>query len=314
MPTYNRAHLLGRAVKSVLAQTFQDYELIVVDDASTDTTEELVHSFHDPRIVYLRHECNRGASAARNTGIRAARGEYVAFQDSDDEWLPEKLARQLEVFRTTSLPSVGIVTCPVYSVHDEGRKIMERSPRPLAQGWVYKVLLTRVGAGLRVPFSTQCLLVRREALGEDNLFDETLSRAEDWDFVLRLSRRWQIVSVQQPLVIYHVHSGFRLTTQRNQVETAEQIISKHYDELAAEPAILARSYYRLAWLSCRDGQRGKCRRNVARVLGLRRWHLKALILYGLTLGPDHRLFKPLYRVVSRTRHRLRWLKYRLGRG
>lgn len=91
IPTYNRAHLVGRAIQSVLNQTYQDFEIIVVDDGSTDNTEEVVKSFNDPRIRYIRHDQNRGGSAARNTGIKMARGEYIAFQDSDDEWLPEKL-------------------------------------------------------------------------------------------------------------------------------------------------------------------------------------------------------------------------------
>ena len=101
IPTYNRAHLVGRAIRSVLNQTYQDFEIIVVDDGSTDNTEEVVKSFNDPRIRYIRHEKNRGGSAACNTGIRAARGEYIAFQDSDDEWLPEKLEKQMQVFENT---------------------------------------------------------------------------------------------------------------------------------------------------------------------------------------------------------------------
>src|SRR5438132_12765470 len=100
--THNRARLLRRAIHSVLAQTFEDWELLVVDDGSTDNTETIAVSLQDLRICYLRHEVNRGLSAARNTGIRISRGEYVAFLDDDDEWLPKKLERELEVFRSSS--------------------------------------------------------------------------------------------------------------------------------------------------------------------------------------------------------------------
>ena len=101
IPTYNRAHLIGRAIQSVLNQTYQNFEIIVVDDGSTDNTEEMIKEFqkHDKRIKYIRHEKNRGGAAARNTGIKVARGEYIAFQDSDDEWLPEKLEKQMDVFQ-----------------------------------------------------------------------------------------------------------------------------------------------------------------------------------------------------------------------
>jgi len=87
IPTYNRAHLIGRAIQSVLNQTYQDFELIVVDDGSTDNTNEVIKEFSqkDKRILYIKHDKNKGGSAARNTGIKAARGEYIAFQDSDDE-------------------------------------------------------------------------------------------------------------------------------------------------------------------------------------------------------------------------------------
>ncbi|GAH74960.1 unnamed protein product, partial [marine sediment metagenome] len=108
IPTYNRAYLIGRAIQSVLNQTYQDFEIIVVDDGSTDDTEEIVRSFKDKRIGYVRHEKNKGAAAARNTGIKAAKSEYIAFQDSDDEWLPEKLEKQMKVFENAP-PEVGVV-------------------------------------------------------------------------------------------------------------------------------------------------------------------------------------------------------------
>jgi glycosyltransferase involved in cell wall biosynthesis len=108
IPTYNRSRLLARAVKSVLNQTYQNFELIIVDDASTDNTEEVVGSFNDERIKYVRHEKNKGEAVARNTGIKAARGEYIASHDSDDEWLHEKLAKRIRAFENCS-PEIGVV-------------------------------------------------------------------------------------------------------------------------------------------------------------------------------------------------------------
>src|ERR1017187_7936626 len=102
IPTYNRARILPRAVKSVVSQTLEDWELLVVDDGSADDTEQVVAAFGDSRIHYIRHERNRGQSAAQNTGIRASRGTYVAFLDSDDEWLPEKLAKVVDCFQASA--------------------------------------------------------------------------------------------------------------------------------------------------------------------------------------------------------------------
>ncbi len=94
IPAYNRADVLPRAINSVLSQTFTDYEIIVVDDASTDETSAVARNFNGP-VHVIRHEVNRGPAAARNTGIEATSGAYVAFLDSDDEWMPEKLGRQI---------------------------------------------------------------------------------------------------------------------------------------------------------------------------------------------------------------------------
>lgn len=110
IPTYNRAHLIGRAIKSVLNQTYKDFEIIIVDDGSTDKTEEVVKDFKDERVRYIRREKNKGGSAARNTGIKAARGEYIAFQDSDDEWLPEKLEKQMKAFEAMAMAKPVIAT------------------------------------------------------------------------------------------------------------------------------------------------------------------------------------------------------------
>jgi glycosyltransferase involved in cell wall biosynthesis len=288
IPTYNRAHILGRSLGSVLAQTFQDFEVIVVDDGSTDNSEEIVRSFSDARVRYLRHESNKGGSAARNTGIRAAKGQYVAFQDSDDEWLPEKLAIQLEAFKTSKLEHLGVVTCPLFGAHDGKLDETPRSKGNSKDGWVYKDLLTRrfvVGVG------TPTLLVRRDAITEANLFDESLPRDEDWDFVLRLSRDWQVQSVDAPLMIVHYRSGSSVSqsTDTRTLEAAEWIISKYYNELAAEPGVLARHYYRLAWLCFRSGAMAKCRQSVRDALHHRhnQRFLRLRLLYGLTLVPSN---------------------------
>ena len=103
IPAYNRAYVISRSIASVLAQTYPYFEIIVVDDGSVDNTEAVVKSFKDSRIKYIRHEVNKGISAVRNTGINEAAGEYIAFLDSDDEWLPTKLEKQMHILKNKSL-------------------------------------------------------------------------------------------------------------------------------------------------------------------------------------------------------------------
>ena len=109
LPTYNRGPLIMRAVKSVLEQTYSDIELLIVDDGSTDCTRAVISAIQDPRVKYLYQETNRGACAVRNIGIRAAKGEYIAFQDSDDVWHPDKLEKQLSYLKETQS---DLVFCP----------------------------------------------------------------------------------------------------------------------------------------------------------------------------------------------------------
>ena len=207
VPTYERADLVGRAVDSALAQTVEDIEVIVVDDGSTDGTREAVAAESDPRVRYLEHESNRGVSAARNTGIEAASGEYVAFLDSDDEWLPRKLERQLAALddrgdgwvgaycdvATTGLSSLGRIAAAVSE-----SVFRSAAPREGGRELAEALLSMRVFMG---PGST--LLVERDALTVAGSFDEELSIYEDWDLVLRVLSVGKIAYVDEALAVTH---------------------------------------------------------------------------------------------------------------
>ena len=177
IPAYNRAHLVGRAITSALAQSFKDLEIIVVDDGSMDETRELVGSFSDSLIRYLRHSENKGGSEARNTGIKAARGEYIALLDSDDEWLPQKLQSQLDILQ--ELPPCWGGVCTGFWLL-EGTSVVERTPdlpRNLSN-----LLLAHC------PLSAgSTLMVRKEILDKIGYFDESLPQHQDWDLLLRLA-------------------------------------------------------------------------------------------------------------------------------
>lgn len=173
IPTYNRAHLLGRPIQSVLDQTYQDFEIIVVDDASVDKTEEVVKSFADDRINYIQHQKNKGGSSARNTGIKAAKEEFIAFLDSDDEWLAEKLKKQMDRFEIFS-KKVGVIHSGLSLVWYETQEVMERVI-PSLQGNLFLNLLKMC----ITPGSS--LVVRRYCFRRAGFFDELLPSCQDWD-------------------------------------------------------------------------------------------------------------------------------------
>jgi hypothetical protein len=190
LPTYNRAHLVTEAIESVLNQTFTDFELIVVDDGSTDNTEQVVLSISDPRLRYIR-QLNRGASAARNTGIEASVSKFVAFLDSDDLWLPEKLS--LQMAKVNDNPKVGLVYGKYLS------SIGSESSMKIAGVCFPQLELRRLLLGPVFHWST--VLVRRLLLEQVGKFEEAFG-GEDWELTLRLALAGcQMICVPEPVSI-----------------------------------------------------------------------------------------------------------------
>jgi glycosyltransferase involved in cell wall biosynthesis len=215
-PTYNHAEELPRAINSVLAQTFEDFEYIVVNDASTDDTESVVDSYDDERILYIRHEENMGGSAARNTGIEQARGRYIAFLDADDEWLPEKLAAQVECLEERTEDWVAVY-CDVVSerrgtdkyvrqaVNQALRVIGLTSPEPNArcggERLVREILTKRLSIG-----GGTTLMVRTETARHINGFDAAFYRHQDLEFLVRVLKQGKLAFVNEPFAAVYESS------------------------------------------------------------------------------------------------------------
>lgn len=198
IPAYNSAAPLREAVESVFGQTYQDFEILVVDDGSTDDTESVARSFGN-RIVYLKQE-NRGAGAARNHGIRKAQGRYVAFLDSDDLWCPSKLAEQIPLLDRD--PEIGLVYSD-WAVRSQDREVNPSYLKDLspASGYVFEAL---VQSGFILTSGT---VVRRSCLEEVGYFDEGLSVGEDLDLWLRICYRWKVGFVNKPLLTKRNRNG-----------------------------------------------------------------------------------------------------------
>lgn len=234
IPVYNRAHLLKRTLGSVLAQTFTDFEVLVVDDCSLDSPEPVIAAYGDSRLRYLRQSKNKGVAAARNRGLREARAPYVAFLDDDDEWLPEKLALQVDLFHRSS-EDVGLVYTGVETLSDDDNRWIHT---PSARGNLYRELLVR-----NQLHGGSSAMIRRNIITTVGFFDETLSAIEDYDYWLRISRYYKIDCIDSPLVRYHdlrsattergTEARRSLNTQAN-LEAREQVYLKHGAQMRRE--------------------------------------------------------------------------------
>ena len=194
IPTYNRAWALGRAVDSVLAQTYKPLELIVVDDGSTDETPELLAALAARGRLTVLCQPNLGVSAARNAGIRKARGGLLAFLDSDDEWLPEKISFQVDFLNRR--PDQVLVQTQERWIRG-GRRVNPGLKHRKPAGDIFIPSLSRC------LISPSAVMMRRNIFGEIGLFDETLPAAEDYDLWLRLLVRYPAGLIDQELVIRH---------------------------------------------------------------------------------------------------------------
>jgi len=225
--TWNRAHLVGRAIASVLAQTFEDIEILVVDDGSTDATSRILGQITDRRLRIVRHDRNGGISRARNTAIAVARGEWLAFLADDNEWAPDYLARQLAL--AASRPTADVVYCRTW--RRDGRIGNDGvMPEVIREGRVFRHLLRGW-----MPLIS-CALVRRSALRAVGGADEELRASEDRDLWLRLAQRTDFAGTPEVLAVHHVHRGAHL--------------SRNYPFVARDAAILDAKWKATVTASC----------------------------------------------------------------
>lgn len=200
IPAWNAAWCVGRAVESVLAQTFMNYELIVVDDGSTDATLEVLRSYGE--AVRVISQANGGMSSARNAGIRQARGRYLAFLDADDRWRPEKLARQVELMEKE--PLLAFCSASTLLEDEQGKAVgiwdCRRAGRRATLADIFDNHATVAGGASSV-------LARRDLVAELGGFDETLRGAEDTDLWIRLAACGSFACIADPLVVVMRRSG-----------------------------------------------------------------------------------------------------------
>ena len=253
LPTYNRAKLVGKAIASVLAQTYGDFELLVLDDGSEDDTDHVVNGFADPRLRYLRL-VHRGAAAAENVGLSRARGRFVAFLDDDDEWLPEKLQVQVAAFADQPA-STGVVYTARWLLR-HGRVAYGPSPDILRKGgWIHSEIVAR-----RTFVPLVCAMVRRECFDVVGGFDEDLPTSNDYDLWIRMSRLYRFEHIPRALVRVHATPGSLSTTPARIVEARRKLLAKHATVFdAVGGGIVSRLEWQTGSLLLLEGRHGEGR-------------------------------------------------------
>lgn len=190
IPTYNRGWIIKDAIDSILTQDFKDFELIIVDDGSTDNTKEILNKYKNN--IKIINQTNKGVSAARNTGINASSGDYVAFLDSDDIWLPKKLSTQVDFFNSNK----NAMICQTEEMWiKKGKRINKKKKHKKISGYIFEPSLSLCLV------SPSAVMTRRSLFDEIGLFDEKLYSCEDYDMWLRISRTIPIYLIDKPLVV-----------------------------------------------------------------------------------------------------------------
>jgi glycosyltransferase involved in cell wall biosynthesis len=272
IPTYNRSITIGKTIESVLCQTYNDYEIIVIDDGSTDNTYESLKPYHHK--IHYEYKENGGISSARNRGIGIATSEYIALVDSDDFWKPEKLERQMKCFRNHSEYGLVATRC-ITNVVDSHFKTIEMSKirRSGKSGWIYKDLFYKNF------IRTSSVIIKKECFRKVGGFDESLPRCEEIDMWLRISKQYPVGFINDILTVYTRRPK---QIRHDNIEGRKilvRVLEKNYDpSLIPEASYnkrIARIYAHIAENSLKKGNREDGKKFLQKALSLYPFDLKA---------------------------------------
>lgn len=237
--------MVKRAINSVISQTYQDWELIVVDDSPANYGERIqvkktVESYGDNRIRYIAHEDNKGACVARNTGLEQAVGEYIAYLDDDDEWMPDKLSLQVDKMNKAE-NKVAMVYCGALVKRDTDIETAVRKQK-YYKGKVFDYLILDNFIG-----STSFPLIKTEVLRKIDGFDPMMQAAQDADVWLKIAEKYEVDYIEQPLVCYHIHQGERISNYPDKkINAYERLNEKYKEYLMSHPKAFSARYMKLA--------------------------------------------------------------------
>ncbi len=251
MPTYNRPEFLPKAINSILKQTYQDFEIIIVDDGTKIRADKVISKINNSKIKYIQHKENKGGAAARNTGIKNAKGEYIAFLDDDDEWLSKKLETQMRDFERTG-EDVGFCFSAVLNrinAREEKSEVFHGIKN------FHKDTLKRFNG-----FLTVTLVIKKYVFDKVGLFDENFPSHQEPDLMIRISKKYKGLGVNKPLVSVNMEEDGREQvgkTPWKKIKGREMILEKYMNEYKKFPEILAKHYFWLAIILRDNRQKNK---------------------------------------------------------
>ncbi len=253
IPAYNAMTYLPKTVESVLKQTFTDFEVIIVNDGSSDGIEQWVNTITDNRVQLISQQ-NQGAAAARNTGIAHAKGAYIAFLDSDDLWEASKLEKQ--VYCLDNNPDVGLVYVWVASIDAKGKDLGKIYSNH-SEGYVWEKMLQG-----NIVWSGSAAMVRRDCFEKTGFFDQNLRFAEDWEMWIRVARNYSFAAIKEPLVYYRHHPNNKSQHYTKTIDNFRLIVEKSFQSVPFELLYLRNKSYScvnllFAW-KCIQNQKPDC--------------------------------------------------------
>lgn len=285
IPFYNRTALLPRALKSVLCQTHEGLDIILVDDGSSEDAGEVLSPIADERVRLIRHEVNRGVSAARNTGIKAARGRYISFLDSDDEWLPTKTEKQLaQLKRSRDDNLVSYCLSEVFS--DLEGRVTNLHDFSEEGNLLHYALRSTVGmsAGSGLCVLMNELLMTKEQMLDVGCFNEDYRMHEDWEFLIRLASKYRFACVKELLVRNHKHDKGHIANDfRGVPEVRYRMMREHGRLFDSDVEARVCFYSELGYFEGLCGEKGKAILSLAKCVANRPLSRDPYVKLGMLL-------------------------------
>jgi glycosyltransferase involved in cell wall biosynthesis len=298
IPTYNRARLIINAINSILNQTFKDYEIIIVDDCSSDNTREVIQGYSLTNLKYIINEHNYGAAVSRNIGIKNSSGEYIAFLDSDDEWEPTKLEKQYNVLKNSG-EEVGVVYTASYQ--KKKNELIPYLPYKwvtIKEGYIFNELLRNNY------IDTPAVLVKKSVFDDVGNFDETFRCLEDYDLFLRVSKKYEFRFVSEYLLISNIFAdGLNMRNLSANAEMLLRIWNKNSDEYNSNNYASASLFYNVGDCYYMSNEYKKSRYYYRKSL-LLHFSIFTALLYYLGVAPNLSVKK--YFFIKRILMRLKY--------